>query len=355
MSHGSNANDLSFVSPDLRSHAVVEKAFQGSATDQYNLGTNFLEGANGFRKNNERGVYWLTQAVNGGEVFALNQLGLCYLEGSGVIKDEKLAFQLIKLGAEKGDVTAMVNAALLSTSGCVTNVDHRLAADFLKDAASKGYGPAAYQLGQLHMHGWGVAQDGSAAFQFFSSAADEGVLEAHSGLAQCYTDGIGTAPDLERAKQHWLTASYGGDPVALRCVGEKLLDGTDGFMIDREEARRYLERAAIAGDAQAQYKLALCCIKGIGGPVDLSAHDMWLEKAVAQRHPAAIAEKQPALTPNKFDSENQFNGMNGSSNFAVDSASDLNTSGTKGKEQKLWHILMQDHISNQSRACGTRL
>jgi hypothetical protein len=58
-----------------RSHGVVEKAFHGSSTDQYSLGNNFLEGANGFRKSSERGVYWLTQAVNGGEVFALNQLG----------------------------------------------------------------------------------------------------------------------------------------------------------------------------------------------------------------------------------------------------------------------------------------
>jgi TPR repeat protein len=52
--------------------------------------------------------------------------GLCYLEGTGVIKDEKLAFHLIKLGAEKGDVVAMVNAALLSTNGCGTTVDYRL-------------------------------------------------------------------------------------------------------------------------------------------------------------------------------------------------------------------------------------
>lgn len=55
---------------------MVEKAFHGSSKDQYNLGTYFLEGANGFRKSNERGVYWLTQAVNGGEVIALNQLGI---------------------------------------------------------------------------------------------------------------------------------------------------------------------------------------------------------------------------------------------------------------------------------------
>lgn len=52
--------------------------------------------------------------------------GLCYLEGTGVMKDEKLAFQLIKLGAEKGDVVAMVNAALLSTNGCGTPVDFQL-------------------------------------------------------------------------------------------------------------------------------------------------------------------------------------------------------------------------------------
>ena len=138
-----------------RSQAVVERAFKGSSADQFNLATNYLEGSNGFHKSSERGVYWLTQAVNGGEVVALNQLGiglyyysytfsssllplllfalipnlasgLCYLEGNGAIKDEKLAYQMIKLGADKGDVTAMVNAAMLSTNGCGTSVDYRL-------------------------------------------------------------------------------------------------------------------------------------------------------------------------------------------------------------------------------------
>jgi hypothetical protein len=35
-----------------------------------------------------------------------------------------------------------------------------------------------------------------------------------------------------------MIASHGGDVVALRCVGEKLLDGSDGFVVDHQEARR---------------------------------------------------------------------------------------------------------------------
>jgi TPR repeat protein len=62
-----------------------------------------------------------------------------------------------------------------------------------------------------------------------------------------------------------MTASLSGDIVAQRCVGEKLLAGEDGFGVDPEKARRYLARAALAGDAQAQYRLALCCDQGIGG------------------------------------------------------------------------------------------
>jgi len=340
-----NANDLSFISPKLRSQTVVEKAFGGSSADQLDLGTNFLEGTNGFRKSTERAVYWLTQAVNGGEVFALNQLGLCYLEGIGAIKDEKVAFDLIKLGAEKGDVTAMVNAALLSASGRGTAVDYHLAADFLKEATSKGYGPAAYQLGQMQMNGWGVPQDGNAAFQSFTLAASEGVMEGHTGLAQCYTDGVGTSEDLQRAKHHWMTASHGGETVALRCVGERLLNGSHGFAVDHEEARRYLERAAKAGDAQAQYKLALCYAHSIGGPQNLKARDEWLEKAIAQKHHGSIAEKQIILKDEKYEV---------SVNNGSESSNGINSPNTKGKwrtrAQRIFHPTRKPTVISGSGA-----
>lgn len=341
----SSNSDWSFVSPCQRHSEVVENSYQGSAQDQFKLATNYLYGTGGFRKNMERAVYWFTQASNGGEVQALGQLGLCYLEGLGTLKDETLAFNLLKSGAEQGDVNAMLHAAKLASSGRGTAVDHRLATEFLTEAANKGHGPAAYQLGQMYLQGLGVAKDANQAFLYFAQAATAGVMEAHTGLAQCYTDGIGTPVNLQLAKKNWIAASLSGDVLAQRIVGEKLLTGADGFAEYPEKARRYLERAANSGDAQAQYQLALCCYFGIGGPQDLEARDKWLGKAVEQHHAAAITEKQnlndePKEIINKREEEgekteeNEHEGKRNSQSFGSETSDDNELSRVNSETKK---------------------
>lgn len=162
-------------------------------------------------------------------------LGVCYIQGVGIIKNESVGFDLVKFAAEKGDITAIINLALLYVHGCGTSVNnnlgiyisllfiwvlllllllfiyyyfkyyycfcwHFIAAEYLQKAAESGSGQAAYQLGQLYLHGRGTGKDESKAFQCFALAADEGLMEAQVGLAQCYANGIGTDADLQAAR-----------------------------------------------------------------------------------------------------------------------------------------------------------
>lgn len=284
------SGDLSYVSPNLRSSTNVTKAFFGSSSDQYELANCFLEGANGFPKDSKRGVYWLTQAVNGGDLCALNQLGLCYLSGEGVMKNEEVAFRMIRLSADKGLVVGMINTALLAANGRGISVDFPLAAEFLLRASQQGSADATNQLGQFYLRGWGVAQDPAKAFQYFQKAADEGAAGAAANLAQCFEEGIGTSVDFAVARKHWIQGALNNDAVAARCVGERFLVGARGFPVDAAKARRYFLRGAEGGDAQAQYQLAQCLNQAIGGPPDSKARVMWLEKAAAQNLPEAIAE-----------------------------------------------------------------
>jgi len=295
MAAESRDNDLSHISPKLWRTRNVERAFGGSPADQLELAQNFLEGINGFQQDNKRAIYWLTQASNNGSVEAVNLLGVCYIEGIGIIKNESVGFDLVKFAADKGDVTAMINIALLSFHGSGTSVNYIIAAEYLQKAAEAGNGQAAYQLGQLYLQGKGVKKDENKAFQCFTLAADEGLMEAQVGLAQCYANGIGTDADLQAARKYWVTASLSGDAVAQRSIGERLLNGTDGFSKDPEKARRFLARAAEAGDTHAMFQLALCYDKGIGGPKDNVAKVKWLEKAAEQHHPGAVAELQDFL------------------------------------------------------------
>ena len=56
-----------------------------------------------------------------------------------------------------------------------------------------------------------------------------------------------------------------------------------------ETARQQWEKAANAGDADAQYQLGVMCREGLGIPVDAAQARVWFEKAAAQGHEAARA------------------------------------------------------------------
>lgn len=297
-------SDLSHVSPKLWRTRTVERAFAGKSSDQLQLAYNFLEGSNGFQQDNKRAVYWLTQSSNNGNIQAINQLGVCYIEGVGIIKNESVGYDLVKFAADKGNITAIINVALLAVNGCGISVNYTLAAEYLQKAAEAGDGQAAYELGQLYLQGKGVEKDENKAFQSLTLAADTGLMEAQVGLAQCYASGIGTEADLQAARKYWVTASLSGDAVAQRSIGERLLFGSDGFACDPEKARRFLARAADKGDAQAMYQLALCCDKGIGGPQDKVARIKWLEKAAELNHPKALVKLQYYLKAQlKFETD----------------------------------------------------
>ncbi len=92
-----------------------------------------------------------------------------------------------------------------------------------------------------------------------------GDVEACYSMSTLYDDGIGeqvgsisawtadaTTPDPDAAERRaWLEqAAKGGDPRALYELGIRLLWGRDGVQ-DEPRARRYLQRAAAAGHAEA--------------------------------------------------------------------------------------------------------
>jgi TPR repeat protein len=220
------------------------------------------------------------------------------------MKDDQLGFRLIKIAAEKGLEVAMMNIAVLASNGRGTPVDYPTAAEFLQKAADIGNADAAYQLAQFYLHGWGVPQNKSRAFQLFQQASSAGYAPARTALARCFEEGIGTEVDLQTAssleldhheedeRKFWLYAALNNDAVAARCVGERFLTGTGGFSVDLVKGRRYLMRAADAGDAQAQYQLATCCTQGIGGPQNAMAGLKWLERSAGQNYPEAVAELQ---------------------------------------------------------------
>jgi hypothetical protein len=62
-----------------------------------------------------------------------------------------------------------------------------------------------------------------------------------------------------------------------------------GVERDLPEAARRFEIAAVAGEAEAQYALAVMLRTGKGRERDMAQSRVWLSRSAAQNHPAAVA------------------------------------------------------------------
>jgi uncharacterized protein len=102
----------------------------------------------------------LTQCADKGDADAQNILGMMYLQGQGITKDEKKAFQL-----------------------------------FTK-AAAQNQGDAQNALGVIYEKGYGVLVDTNKAFEWYSKAAQLNHVGAQNNLAYMYAYGTGVKQDI---------------------------------------------------------------------------------------------------------------------------------------------------------------
>ncbi|MCR5210600.1 MAG: toll/interleukin-1 receptor domain-containing protein [Lachnospiraceae bacterium] len=97
----------------------------------------------------ESSLYWYKIAGEAGNAYAMNELGLIYLNGDGDTDDPEKAFEWFKLSAEAGDPYGMYNLAYLYESGIGTDENTIEAINWYKKAAEEGNSSAAKALDRL--------------------------------------------------------------------------------------------------------------------------------------------------------------------------------------------------------------
>ena len=135
----------------------------------------------------------------------------------------------------------------------------RQALTLLEPLARGGSSQAQLRLGQMYYYGQGVPENDAAAFDWFSRAAAQGNAEAQAQLAGMYLYGLGPAkdapdPDL-RAAQWYFAAARQGHPEAQYSLGLLFAVGK-GVQRSDKEARKWMQRAAAQGSAEARSFLA---------------------------------------------------------------------------------------------------
>ena len=113
---------------------------------------------------------YFQRAADKGSIAALWNLGLCYKNGIGTLKDEKKAFHYLQLAADKGHGAAQLDVGLCYKDGIGIDRDQAKAFEYIKLSASQGYGQGLWGLGMCYRYGIGVAKNETLASSYIQAA-----------------------------------------------------------------------------------------------------------------------------------------------------------------------------------------
>ena len=170
---------------------------------------------------------WAEKAYNGGKyLLSARLLANCYMTGSGVQKDDKKAFDLVKTILKCCDYgpSYAYEFYLMGTfchHGCGTEVDIKKAKYYYNTAIHYGFNPAKGAYGELMYE----QENFEEAFSNLEEVANAGNATGPqmNFLSNCYRFGKGTAKDLKKADAWLKKASSVGNNSAQTVLN--LLEG----------------------------------------------------------------------------------------------------------------------------------
>ena len=248
-------------------------------------------------------------------------LGLMYVEGVGVPKDDAEAVKWYHLDAERGDAPAESYMGERYYLGKGVPKDYDQAVDLFKRSAEQDWSPGQHNLASCYHQGIGVAKNEAEALKWFRKAAQQGNGESLHDLGAAYLMGWGVPKD-EAAGYTWLRIAQAAgveDPNVYQVaanLSEKQLKDADlkvaewfkshdadpkfqvalahmyyrgeGVAKDPAVASDWARRAAKSENDRAQFLLGLMHGYGTGVVKDDAEAVKWYLKAAEQSHPMAL-------------------------------------------------------------------
>lgn len=245
-------------------------------------------------------------------------VGVMYLHGFGVAKNEAEGIAWIMLAAGEGNADAQTLLGNLYFGGTGVRRDMNLSTHWLRRAADQGYPEAQYDLGAHYENGFGVAQDYIEATKWsilaiarYEPSAVENrrvatvnrdrqaakLSPAH--IAEAERRALAWRPvpfqktNEDRLRDAGIALQRNENPKAARLyrvladqgVAEAqtmlgaMYQAGMGVVRDQDEAVKLFRLAARQGDAGAQDSLGSAYEKGRGAPKDSIRAYMWYELA----------------------------------------------------------------------------
>jgi len=168
-----------------RQRAISDLKQQASAGDvsaQVQLGVIYLTG-DGVTKDDAEAMTWFRKAADQDNPLAERYLAEMYFKGRGVPADNLEAAKWLRLSAEQGDAQSQYNLSVLYTQGLGVPRNMKEAANWMQKSAAQNLAAGELGLGVLYENGQGVPQDAIEAAKWYQKAVDQDNAEAMNNLA----------------------------------------------------------------------------------------------------------------------------------------------------------------------------
>ena len=260
----------------------------------------------------QEAIKWYTEAAKLGHVKSKFQLGRFYFEGLGTGIDYDEAARWLIDPANKGYNKAQYMLGIIYLNG--TNKikkDEKKAFSWLKKAADDFNFEAIYQVGRMYYYNIGVKKDIDNAKKYLILADEQEIADATQLLAQIERDEQTpqTSPVVvvqKSAAEILLEKANAGDIDSQLQIATAYLNGTKGFQKNTNKALVWLERAAIQGQKDAQYKLGSIYYNGKLAKHNLHKAKFWLNKAAqngVENAKVLISAINTGKKPSKFQTK----------------------------------------------------
>lgn len=168
--------------PDATRQLLLPLAQAGDAAAQYGLGLLYAFGGDDLPQDYGAARQWFEKAAAQQHGGAQYHLGLLYLDGQGVMRDDHKAWQWFERAARQDDARAQSYLGWMYDNGYGAPRDFATARHWLERAAAQGDIDAQYNLGDYYRYGKSVAEDLAIARQWYERAAAQGDSDAKRAL-----------------------------------------------------------------------------------------------------------------------------------------------------------------------------
>ena len=213
---------------------------------------------------------------------AIYYVGICYLNGTGLTKNERQAHKFIKMAAEYGDAMAQYDYAVMLDNGIGTDVDKTLAHSYYSKAAEQEESRAMVEMAHRYINGTMVTQDMNKAKELLHKAAEQedtiAMFEYGKLLQESGRDGL----------------------IYINAAAEKNNNDALMFLLDMAQKNgddkmvyKYAKELHINGNHTGTKIMADCYLHGSGIKRDKGlAKDLYREAAAAGNEDAAKTLKE---------------------------------------------------------------